>query len=43
MFRYTVPFVLGVYVAQEYNLPRIKPVIDEYVQKIEKWLTENKK
>jgi hypothetical protein len=43
MFRYTISFVAGVCVAQEYKIPPVKPVINEYRLQLEKWLNENKK
>jgi hypothetical protein len=37
MFRYLVPFLLGVYVGQEYTkLPRIKDEAVKYVKEIQK-------
>ncbi len=43
MYRHFISFFSGIYVAQEYNFPRIKPTIIEYTKQIEKWLDENKK
>jgi|UniRef100_A0A6C0HFF8 hypothetical protein len=39
MFRYLVPFLVGVYVGQEYKkLPRIKDEADKYIKEIKNYL-----
>lgn len=34
MFSQTLSFLLGIYVAQEYNIPRIKKLIQEFQNKL---------
>ena len=43
MVRYIVPFLLGIYVGQEYTkLPRIKDETDKYIKEIKKYLNNLK-
>jgi hypothetical protein len=39
MFKYSIPFVTGIYVGQEYTkIPRIKDETTRYIKEIQKYL-----